>query len=291
MDFLHPYGNLDVLWRYGKVAPYLQNFLWTKEVASKIVGKDFILLERGTKNPPLYIKDFEVIDEDFLQLRANNHLKDVNNKLTEKQILLRKYFVPRKLADFFYATNHEYGKTMDRIFIDIDRQDNNAADAQKTARELVKTLQTDKALPAIIKFKILILWTGSSFHLLLILGKPVDHATYDRYFSYGPHKSESFITARANQVSKQTWLTVLAGHERKRGALILDSSNTPPGKLGRCPFSLHIKDAKTIDGIAVPVTLQELGDKKLISRLQSLTPETIRKEIKKYSKIIESSQR
>jgi len=86
-------------------------------------------------------------------------------------------------------------------------------------------------------------------------------------------------------------LTVLAGHERKRGALILDSSNTPPGKLGRCPFSLHIKDAKTIDGIAVPVTLQELGDKKLISRLQSLTPETIRKEIKKYSKIIESSQR
>jgi hypothetical protein len=86
-------------------------------------------------------------------------------------------------------------------------------------------------------------------------------------------------------------LTVLAGHERRKGALILDSSNTPPGKLARCPFSLHIKDAETIDGIAIPLEMKDLEDKKLISRLQSLLPEKIWENIKTYNKIIQKALR
>jgi hypothetical protein len=86
-------------------------------------------------------------------------------------------------------------------------------------------------------------------------------------------------------------LTVVAGHERRKGALILDSSNTPPGKLARCPFSLHIKDSETIDGIAIPLTAKDLEDKKLIFRLQSLPPEKIWKDIKIYEKIIKKALR
>ena len=62
----------------------------------------------------------------------------------------------------------------------------------------------------------------------------------------------------------------------------MDTSNTPPGKLARVPFSFHIKDSKTIDGIAVPISQEELADTKLISKLNTLTPEIIRKHINHY---------
>jgi hypothetical protein len=81
-------------------------------------------------------------------------------------------------------------------------------------------------------------------------------------------------------------LKVVAGHARQKDVLILDTSNTPPGKLARCPFSLHIKDSKTIDGICVPVSEEELADPKLISKLEKLTPETIWENIDKYAKLL-----
>jgi len=158
-DILHCYTDLDVLCWYGKIAPYLQNFLDNKEIASKIIGEDFVLLKRGTKNPPLFIKDFLEIDEKFLKLRANHHLDEVKNQLTEKQILLRKYFVPRKLVNFFYACNNEYGNTIDRIFIDIDRQNNSADDARKVANELIKIILSDKQFTTLLTFNVVTLWT------------------------------------------------------------------------------------------------------------------------------------
>gem|GEM_PF-3517122 len=36
-DFLHPYGQLDVLGRYSKIAPLLLKLLKGKEIASKII--------------------------------------------------------------------------------------------------------------------------------------------------------------------------------------------------------------------------------------------------------------
>ncbi|EKD25648.1 MAG: hypothetical protein ACD_80C00009G0008 [uncultured bacterium (gcode 4)] len=285
-DFLHPYGNLDVLWRYGKVAPYLKKFLKGKEIASKIVGEDFVLLKRGTKNPPLFIDDFDEIDEKYLELRATHHLDEVKDQLTSKQILLRKYFVPRKLINFFYACNNEYGNTIDRIFIDIDRQDNSADDARKVTLELIRIISSDKQFTKLIDYKTLILRTGASFHVYLLLKKPIDHAFYDSNLSYGKDKENSFISRRAREVSQATKIHVFAAHERKKWAIILDTSNTPPGKLARCPFSLHIKDSKTIDSIAVPVSEQELADPKLISKLEKLTPESIWKDIKKYSSLL-----
>ena len=286
MDLLHPYWNLDILWRYGKVAPYLQDFLWTKEIASKIVWENFVLLERGTKNPPVFIKDFNGIDENFLKLRANHHLDEVREQLSDKQILLRKYFVPRKLVNFFYACNNEYGNTMDRIFIDIDRQDNSADNARKVTWELIKIILSDKQFTELIDYKPVILRTWSSFHIYLLLKKNIDHIFYDTYLSYGKNKEQRFISKRAAEASKTTKLKVFAWHERKKWAIILDTSNTPPGKLARVPFSLHIKDSTTIDGIAVPISQTELSDTKLINKLQKLTPESIRKNREHYLSLL-----
>ena len=285
-DFLHGYWELDVLGRYGKIAPYLKKLLQGKEIASKIVGEKFVLLKRWTKNTPLFIDDFKEIDEKYLQLRAKHHLDEVKDQLTPKQILLRQYFVPRKLINFFYACNNEYGNTIDRIFIDIDRQTNSADDARKAANELIKIILSDKQFTKLIDYKLLILRTGSSFHIYVVLKDTIDHAFYDSYLSYGKGKENSFITRRAAEVSKATKLKVLAGHERKKWAIILDTSNTPPGKLARCPFSLHIKGSKTIDGICVPVSKEELADVKLIQKLQKLTPEAIWKNIDKYVSLL-----
>lgn len=281
-DFLHPYEKLDVLWRYGKIAPYLKIFLNKKEIASKIIGENFILLKRGTKNAPLMINDFDEIHEKYLELRANHHLDEVKNQLTNKQILLRKYFVPRKLINFFYACNNEYGDTIDRIFIDIDRQNNSADDARRVTNELIKTIIADKQFSKIVKYRPIILWTGSSFHIYLLLKRNINHAFYDKYLSYGKGKEESFISKRANETSKKTNLDVRAGHERKKWAIILDTSNTPAWKLARCPFSLHIKDSKTIDGITIPIHQNQLNDSKLINKLEKITPEIIRKNIDTY---------
>ncbi len=285
-DLLHPYGNLDVLWRYGKMAPYLKKLMRWKEIATKIVGERFVLLKRGTKNPPLYINDFDEIDEDYLRLRANHHLDEVEDQLTPKQVLLRQYFVPRKLVNLFYACNNEFWNTIDRIFIDIDRQNNSSDDARKVTDALIKVIATDKAFAKLVKYRPLILWTGSSFHIYLLLKKTIDHSFYDAYLSFGKGKEESIITKRAATVSEMTGLKVLAGHERKKGALILDTSNTPPGKLARCPFSLHIKDSKTIDGITVPVSKDELADRNLIKRLQKITPESIREDRESYISLL-----
>lgn len=158
-NFLHPFGDLDVLGWYGKVAPYLKKFLQGKEIASKIVSDTFILIKRGTKYPPLFIDDFKGIDEKYLQLRVKYHLDEVVNQLSPKQIDLWQYFVPRKLIDFFYATNNEHGNDIDRIFIDIDRQDNSADDARIVTNELIKTIISDIQFAELIAFTTLILRT------------------------------------------------------------------------------------------------------------------------------------
>jgi len=284
-DYLHPMeGNSDVLWRYGKVAPCLNNFLKWKEIASKIIGKDFVVLKRWTKLTPLFIQDMNEIDEDFLKLRSDKHLDEVKDKLTVKQILIWQYFVPRKLINFFYATNNEFGNKIDRIFIDIDRQNSSSNEAQKVACELNKVIKSDSWFP--LKHKILNLWTWSSFHVYLMLEKNIDNKFYEKYLSYGPKKNESFIMKRAEQISKVTKLNVLADHERKKDALILDSSNTPPWKLARCPFSLHIKNAETIDGVCLPVSEKELEDLNLIKKLEKITLDEVWENIWKYKDML-----
>ena len=195
-------------------------------------------------------------------------MTDVKQQLSETQVLMWEYFLPRKLIDLFYATNNEHGEKIERIFIDIDRQEMTSQQAQKVADALVKIIQKDKKLSDLIDFRLLTLWTGSSFHIYLMLAKPINHQIYDEYFSYGEKKPESFVSKRAQAITQATGIQVNAAHARKEGMIILDTSNTPPGKLARVPFSLHMKDFKTIDGICIPLTIEELEDKSLISRVK-----------------------
>ncbi|MCX8199980.1 MAG: hypothetical protein N3G76_00760 [Candidatus Micrarchaeota archaeon] len=288
---LYPFGELDVLLYYSKVAGKLTSFLDKKELAGKILfpGNPRPLLTRGTKLEPLYVTELaKNVDEPFLKLRSGHHLDEVKDKLTPLQQKIWRYFPPRKLADFFYATNTEKGKEIDRIFFDIDRGEGvDAQAAQEVAYNLICAIKDDKDFASICKYDIYTQYTGSSFHVYIMLQNPEPASFYNEHFTYGrPGKPPTLTEKWVKSARAQSRVNVIAGHEKVKGAVIIDPSQTPPGKLARAPFSLHMRDPKTVDGIAIPLTGKLLEQEGLIDELSSYTPEKVIKELGVLSKRI-----
>lgn len=282
---LRNHGYLDVLPYYSKASKILGRFLKDKKIASKVHLPNFFFLKRGSKMPSLYIEDFSVVNEKMLKLRKG-HLKDVRKELNEKQQLIWEYFPPRKFSQFFYATNDEgAGKEIERIFIDIDRRKHSADDAKNVTLALLETIRKDKEFNRKLKYRVVVLWTGNSFHIYLLLKKKINLSFYNKYLSYGKKKEDSFIMKWAGQVTKRIGISVSAGHEKSEKFIILDSSNTPSGKLARAPFSLHIKKNK-VDGVCVPIAIADLKKKELTRRLQKLTPEDVLRNLNSYRKLL-----
>jgi hypothetical protein len=290
-DVLKPYGELDVLLYYGLIMPKLKKFLAGKELAAKNhipKGGMPYLIKRGSKEEPLYVEEFlEAVDEKFLQARKElEHLKDARGKITKLQERVWGYFLPRKLSDLFYAANNEgEGKNIDRVFFDLDRgKGATANDALETARAFVKALQSDKELMSNFKGKPFIFWTGSSFHVYLFLKEAKPNSFYEKHIKYSSREAlDTNIEKIVNELMKEN-KKIVGGHEKVAGKVSIDPSQTPSGKLARVPFSLHMKDAKTVDGIAIPITLDMLSKEGLIKELQAYTPEKVVKELDELAK-------
>ena len=95
---------------------------------------------------------------------------------------------------------------------------------------------------------------------------------------------ESFTGRWASELNKKFRFKVVGGHEKIKKGINIDPSQTPSGKLCRAPFSLHMKNEKEVDGVAIPLEINDLNDKNLINKLKSYTPEKVVKEIDKLSK-------
>jgi hypothetical protein len=287
-DVLKPFGEVEVLLYYGIAGSRLGNFLKGKELAAKNwfppTGGIPKVLKRGSKDEPIYIDEFvEAITPEFLSLRKK-HLEEARGQLTHSQEKVWRYFVPRKLSDFFYATNNEgEGKPIDRVYFDMDRGEGITSEyAQQVAREFIGVMQGDlKKLGCSEPF---VLWTGSSFHVYLFLKKKMPASFYDEDFQ---------VTARGElDTTAQKWvgelkrmgLKVTASHEKVAGMVSVDPSQTPSGKLARCPFSLHMSDYKTVDGVAIPLEAGMLADKKLVDELRAYTPDKVVEELDAISK-------
>ncbi len=296
---LYPFGELDLLYYYSWVSESLQNFLKGKELATKIHLSEKVpkLLKRGSQLEPIFIPDLVRVDSTFLKLRVNHHLKDVRNKLSYKQIWLWEYFFPRKMMDLLYACNREHsGLPIDRIFIDIDKGKSVASEAaQEATYSLLQIIKQDDVFNKLVTYRPVVLWTGNSFHIYLLLKKEQRPDFYERYLSYNRDKSESmhlqhdenFTVYRwADLVSERTGIKVEAGHEKTEDHLILDTSGTPSGKLARAPFSLHVSAPGAYDGIAVPVSEQQLKKRNLVKELKKLTPEKVMRNLPSYAKLL-----
>lgn len=281
---LYSSGQLDCLSYYKKIFSKLKNFLGDREIATKIYLKGNIpyIIKRGSKDEPLFINEVKISNK-FIELRKAEDLEDVREKLSKTEEKIWHYFVPRKITEMHYACNHEQGKAIDRIFIDIDRgKKYSAEDSRKVALELLELIKKDKELKKLFKFKTFILWTGKSFHIYLMLNKKFPVSFYNNFFSWNKN-GKTFTEKWAGNISEKTGIKVEAHHEKEANKIILDSSGTPPGKLARCPFSLHVSIKGEIDGVSVPLKENELKRKNIIDELLSLTPNKVVKNLSKYS--------
>ncbi len=290
-DVLRPFGFLDVLPYYAVVSTRLENFLSGKELASKIWIPDGpLILKRGSKLPKLSVEEMASLSSNinFLRLREK-HLGEVKERLSEAEAKAWSYFPPRKLADYYYATNGEgKDKPIERIFIDIDRGKGIAAeDARKVAIALWEEVESDENFRKLVgDFKLFAMWTGSSFHLYIFPERQLDHSFYDKYLSYSKTTPSLFnlLNPWVRKVRERTGLPVIGGHEKGHDRIVVDPSQTPSGKLARCPFSLHMKDARTVDGIALPLTREMLEDEDIVQYLQNQTPRSVLEKLDEWVK-------
>ncbi|MGB9937821.1 MAG: hypothetical protein ACPK7O_08890 [Methanobacterium sp.] len=295
-DIITPFGQMDVLLLYAIAAEKLKNYLGNREIAGKIwmpSGKVPFLLKRGSKLKPLYAEELvEAVDLDFLELRSKEeHLKDVKNDITDLQNKVWQYFLPRKLADFFYATNYENpGGEIDRIFFDIDRfKGMSAEQAQETTRIFIETTKEDEKFQNLINnAEPFIYWTGNSFHVFFFLDKPEPNSFYEKYFQYSKNNPEQNFTGKwAKAVDKKTAFKVIGGHERQGNSINIDPSQTPSGKLSRVPLgSLHMSDPKTVDGVSIPISEKMLYDADLTYKLLEYRPKDIVENLDEFSKYL-----
>ena len=266
-------GQLDCLSYYSKIFPKIKSFAGDREIATKTFIPESIppfIVHRGSDDPVLRISDLLGIKQSFLKLRFHKKLHDVEKDLSEKQKLIWRYFVPRKLMELYYACNHEgVGKSFDRVFIDIDASKGTLeATYIKVIKQLLKEIKADKELKKLSSYKIYLLWTGMSMHVYLMLNKKLPHSAYAKYFAF---TKDTLTTKWANNITAKTKVKVKAGHERRVGAIILDTSATPSGKLARLPYSLHLNHDGKLTGVAVP--LKEKDIKPGLFKLRNLTPD------------------
>ena len=281
-SMLYPYGELDVLNYYSCVAPYLKDFLKGKEIATRTWLKKANIpyfIRRGSKDGNLFINDVRITKK-LLLLRKDGKLEDYKKTLSKKEIMLWHYFVPRKYVELFYSLNRERGKYIDRMYYDIDRKDKTSEDARKITILLIDAIKKSK-LNVIIK-KLIILWTGKSFHVVLLLR---NKQKYNFFNQISSENENGFTSQFVREINKKTKVKVNGGHERVAGEIVIDPSQSAPGKLARSPFSLHVKDG-ICDGICVPISLEELSKKKIINHLSSLTINKIVRNLHKYYKAL-----
>jgi len=293
MSVLKELGYTDVIVYYSKIAALakMKKFLKGKEIATKILLTKGIpyFIKRGSKEPPLYIDELtKAVNSKFLDLRKTRQgISKIRGKLSKQQEKVWDYFPPRKLMDFFYATNNEgVGKPLERIFMDIDRSDQDVEKTRQVAMELAGAINRDKEFKKVIGgFTMLPMWTGASFHIYLLLKKKISKAVYEKQIHFSKNAPlEGFTGKWANAINKKLKVKVVGGHQKQKGCINIDPSQSPSGKLARAPFSLHMKNAKTVDGIAIPLDVDMLKDKNLIKKLKSYTPEKILSELKQLAR-------
>ncbi|MEK6826277.1 MAG: hypothetical protein AABX90_01470, partial [Nanoarchaeota archaeon] len=132
-----------------------------------------------------------------------------------------------------------------------------------------------------LSYKIFPMWTGNSFHVYLLLNKKVPHSYYEKNFHVEMDEPKKSFTGRwALKVDKELKnVKVIAGHQKRKGYVNIDPSQSPSGKIARSPFSLYVKSYSAVKGVAIPLTADELSEPNLVSGLRGYTIEKVIKNL------------
>ena len=289
-DILRAFGELDVLPLYTAASSFLGSFLLDREIASRVWLEHRILLNRGSLLAPLRADELAIVKQDPLKLRAKATLKEARESLTPLEQKIWRYFPPRKLCDYFYATNYEgQGKEIDRIFYDIDRPaDMPHVKAREVTQLLLEAIEIDDAIHQIMRDQPFVAWTGSSFHVYLFLRQTQKRDFYTEQIQFTEKDPGKGLTAKwIRYVRDKTKVRVIGGHEKKLEFITIDPSQTPSGKLASSPVgSLHMKDYRTVDGISLPIENDRLTDPHLTDELREYSPNRVFAELSQLSKLL-----
>jgi len=290
-DVLKPFGEVDVLPLYAIVSSELVTFLGDREIASRVWLKQRTPLNRGSQLPPLRVDEISRrVSPDLLQLRAKITLAEARGSLRPVEEKIWRYFPPKRLCDYFYATNHEgQGREIERVFYDIDRPKDMAYEkAREVTHLFLEAVLNDDQFRQFLTGRPLVAWTGSSFHVYLFLKQKQKHDFYDQAIQYTEKIRDKGFTAKwLKYVSQRTQVNVIGGHEKKPGSITVDPSQTPSGKLARSPLgSFHMSDYETVDGVSIPIEISRLNDPNLTDSLREYTPKQLIREISQFSEIL-----
>jgi len=172
---------------------------------------------------------------------------------------------------------------MNRLYLDFDRsKDIPLEHAAKDVASIAQTIEEDKKFESEFgEFSLLPVFTGFSFHLYIFLEKSFSHRQYEEFLSL--QNKANFVSLWVEQLRNSGHREIFAEHERKEGKMVVDISQSPSGKLARCPFSLHLHEGK-VSGLSVPMNFRNLDDKKFLKELENLTPKIVVEKIEDFAK-------
>jgi hypothetical protein len=284
-DVLRPYDELDVLAYYSLIAPKLEAHLHGRELATRTwlpQGRIRSVVKRGSHAPPLYIRQLaRAVTPEMMGARVKSaSLGAARHLLSPDQALVWYYFPPRRFVEFHYATNREgEGREINRVVYCIDRgRGTTAEDAIEVAALLAEAAMDDEQVREMARDKPFAMWTGSSFYLMLFLKEMQPARFYREHLEYSG--SGHTLTDRLiDGVIREAKVPVNGGQTRPPGHVAIDPSQTPSGHLCRVPLgSLYMRDAVTIEGVSLPLTLDMLHREE-VAHLKSYTPEKILDEL------------
>ncbi|CAJ37820.1 hypothetical protein [Methanocella arvoryzae] len=288
-DVIRPYGELDVLPYYGRIAEKLTGFLHGRELASRIWtphGRIRSVVVTGQTAPPLYIRQMsEAVTPQIIRAREQySNLDEVRGRLSPEQQLVWQYFPQRRYIGFYYSLNRiGPAREIDRVVFQIERSfGSTLAEALEAAQEFIRAAVSDTGYQELFRREPFVYWTGSSFQVMLFT-REVQPATFYRSHLECTGKGRTMADLWTDLATASTGSKIVGGTGRRKGAVLINSEPTLPGKLCPVPLGcLDMADGTTLRGVSVPLTGDMLSSD-ILDDLTAYTPERIVEELDKLA--------
>ncbi len=284
-DVLRPYGELDVLPYYGKIAAKLTGFLHGRELASRIWtphGRIRSVIITGQTAPPLHIRQLsEAVTPQFIQAREQyRNLDAARARLSPEQQLVWQYFPQRRYVGFYYSVNRlGPGREIDRAVFQIERSvGSTPSGALAAVKAFTSAAISDPGYRELFRGEPFVYWTGSSFQVMLFTSEPQPASFYRSHLEY-TGKGRTMVDRWIDLAAANSGGKIAGGTGRRRGVVLINAEPTLPGKLCPVPVGcLDMADGTTVQGVSVPLTMDMLNAD-LPDELTAYTPERIIDEL------------
>lgn len=284
-DVLRPYGELDVLPYYSRIAEKLTSFLHGREIASRIWtphGRIRSVVVSAQTAPPLYVRQMsEAVTPQLIKARETyKNLDEARGRLSPEQQLTWQYFPQRRYIGFYYSLNRAGpGREIDRVVFQIEGSiGSTLTDALDAVKALTDVAVSDSGYRELFRGDPFVYWTGSSFQVMLFTREPQAATFYRSHVEY-TGKGRTIVDRWIDQAAMSSGGKIAGGSQRRKGVVLINAEPTMPGKLCPVPAGcLDMADGTTLRGVSVPLTMKMLAHD-ILDELAAYTPEQVIDEL------------